>query len=120
MPVNQFFGLDQNYTAPFTQPLTFFDTMGSSHGTRNFAICYYPFPFQKRLKITLANAPTDQDGAYNWFQYTYLRYPTTAEVATWTGTGLDSPAVRNQWNNLGTDPKSTTGNVHGCQLLFHK
>lgn len=110
MPFNQFWGLGQTYTAPFTQPLTFLDTMGSQYGSNNFSICYYPFAFQTRLKITLTNTPSNMD-MMNWFQYTYLKYPTATEVVTWSGTSEDSTIVRNQWNHLGTDPKSTSGNV---------
>ena len=114
MLVNDFFGKGQNYVAPFTQPLVFYNYLpnGCCGGTDSFANSYYPFPFQKRLKITLFNAPTSDPSfpCGDWFQYTYQRYPTATEVQTWTP-GADSTIVRNQWNNLGVDPKDATGNV---------
>ena len=104
MTFNQFFGYGKSYTAPFNEPLVYF-------GNNNmFAINYYPFPFKKRLKITMTALSGEANAV--WFQYTYLKYPTDAEVQTWTGTSEDSQTVRNQWNNLGTDPKSTTGNLN--------
>lgn len=108
MTLNAFFGYNQVYTAPFNPPLTHFDDRPAYHKDSNFAICYYPFPFQKRLKITIDRTT---DAGACWFQYTYLRYPTASEVQTWAGTGEDSAIVRNQWNNLGSDPKDPTGNV---------
>lgn len=111
IPVNSFFGVGQNYTAPFTQPISFFDTMGSEYGKSNFAICYYPFAFKRHLKITFTNVSDGMLTGNQWYQYTYLKYPTTKEVKTWTA-GDDSKTVRNQWNNLGVDPKSATGNVN--------
>ena len=114
LTINEFWGYHQVYTAPFTQPLTYFDDLPKNPDHPNafdrMGVCYYPFPFKKRLKVTLAG-PSDKLQNFGWYQYTYLKYATGTDVETWTGTGVDSPTVRNQWNNLGIDPKSTTGNV---------
>ena len=118
--LNEFWGYHQVYTFPFTQPLMYFDDLPANPNHPNafdrMGVCYYPFPFQQRLKVTLSG-PVDKFQAFGWYQYTYLKYPTAAEVQTWTGTSEDSLAVRNQWNNMGSDPKSAAGNISTTQTL---
>ncbi len=109
MPIYQLFGYGQKFTPPFTPPLVFFDTNSFDHlWSDRFANSFYPFPFARRLKITI-NAPHKDAG--KWYQYTYLKYPPDTKVQTWAGTQLDSPVVRRQWENLGVDPKDGQGNV---------
>jgi hypothetical protein len=92
--------------APFTEPFAFLDPHP------RFGILYYPFSFQKRLKVTTTGDFSKlPDPNSCWYQYTYLTYPNTNRVTTWVGPGQDSPMVRNQWTHLGTDPKSTAGNI---------
>ena len=112
MTFAQFFGKDGKYTAPFTPPLAYFDVQGSQTGSwqeeaqsRMYANLYYPFPFQKRLKITASVEGGMQPFACSWYQYTYLKYPAGTAVKTWTGAQVDSPLVRRLWQNMGQDPK---------------
>ena len=93
--------------APITDPLAFLDPRP------RFGILYYPFTFNKRLKVTTTDDFTKLADPYtsSWYQYTYLTYPQTNAVTTWAGTNEDSTTVRAQWNNLGSDPKPVDGNV---------
>ena len=93
---------------PFTPPLVLFDNFPLPYHANRLAISYYPFPFKKRLTIIMTPQPRDD---CKWFQYTGIKYPTGTAVASWSGKKLDSPLVRKQWDNLGTDPKDTAGNV---------
>ena len=92
--------------APFSEPFAFLDPRP------RFGILYYPFAFKKHLKVTTTDDFTplpDPNGC--WYQYTYLTYAGSHAVTTWAGPEQDSPTVRSQWTNLGSDPKPTTGNV---------
>jgi hypothetical protein len=92
--------------APFTEPFSFLDPRP------RFGILYYPFTFKKHLKVTTTDDFTplpDPNGC--WYQYTYLSYADSNAVTTWAGPEQDSPTVRSQWTNLGSDPKPATGNV---------
>ena len=108
LPVDQLFG---GHIPPFTAPFAFLDPKW------RFGILYYPFAFKTRLKITttrdLSGPSGNDDGS--WYQYTYLTYPDAAGVTSWAGPKEDSPAVREQWNHPGTDPKPAAGN-----LALHK
>jgi hypothetical protein len=103
--VNKLFG---GALAPFDSPFGFHDPK------HRFSILYYPFSFQKRLKVT-----TTLDGRQHlkqgfsglWYQYTYLTYPNDSGIQSWAGRSQDSQKVREQWNQLGTDPKNAAGNV---------
>jgi len=91
---------------PFTEPFAFLDPRP------RFGILYYPFVFKKHLKVTTTDDFSklpDTNGC--WYQYTYLTYPDTNGVATWSGPQEDSTMVRSQWTHLGDDPKSTAGNA---------
>lgn len=91
-------------TRPFDEPLGFIDP------ARIFADLYYPFPFQKRLKITLRpNAASFTNMDVKWYQYTALSYPADFKVETWAGTQVDRPAVRSQWQKCGENPNDLTG-----------
>jgi hypothetical protein len=82
MTFDQFFGKDGKYTAPFTPPLAYFDvaSRGTPGGNNRFAVLYYPFAFQKRLKITVSLQGGMQPFAASWYQYTYLKYPSGTTV----------------------------------------
>ena len=70
-----------------------------------YANLYYPFPFQKRLKITASVEGGMQPFPASWYQYTYVKFPSGTVVKTWPGPQVDSPAVRQIWENMGQDPK---------------
>src|ERR1019366_7270702 len=109
LTLDEFF---RSQTAPFTDPLCFFDSVtinGKEH--HRFAITYYPFSFGKRLKVTIV-PPTDRrDCGLTWYQYTYLAYPKGQKINTWKGVGEDGGKVRDQWQHLGRDPKESKGNI---------
>jgi hypothetical protein len=107
MPFSEFFGKGGKYTAPFSPPLAYFDTLGLqwNNGPGTYAILYYPFTFKKRLKITAYHPAGMKYYEATWFQYTYLKYPPGTPVETWKGREVDSPAVRAQFEHRGKDPK---------------
>jgi hypothetical protein len=91
-------------TPPYTEPLAFMDP------AKIFAISYYPFTFQKRLKVTVRpNAPTFVTMDSKWYQYTSLAFPADAKVPTWTGPAADTAAVRTMWTRSGDNPNDLTG-----------
>jgi len=102
MTFAEYFGKDGSYTWPFTPPLAFFST--------TFANTYYPFPFEKRLKITAARAGGfPYDGPYAWYQYTYQKFPSGTRVESWGGPQVDSATTRSLLTQVGDDPQSTAG-----------
>ena len=107
MTFAEFFGKSGKYRSPFAPPLAYFDTLGLQwkEGPGSFAIMYYPFVFNKRLKITAYHPAGMKHYDATWFQYTYLKYPPGTSVETWKGKEVDSPAVRTQFERLGEDPK---------------
>ena len=113
MTFAEFFGKDGKYSTPFTPPLAYFDVSGSElpltgkpgKVSRMYSNLYYPFPFQKRLKITASVEGGMQPFACSWYQYTYLKFPSGTAVKTWSGPQIDSPLVRRMWQNMGQDPK---------------
>lgn len=64
MTFAEFFGKGGNYKAPFTPPLAYFDE--PRKGT--YAILYYPFAFNKRLKITAYHAAGMKHYDAAWFR----------------------------------------------------
>ncbi len=119
MTFAEFFGKGQKFSSPFTPPLAYFDPLGSewSKGPGAFAVLYYPFPFQKRLKITAYN-PAGAMKFYEctWFQYTYLKYPADVSVATWKGR-VDSPKVRALWEPAGAPPNEAIAQKTGKTIV---
>lgn len=107
LPVFEFFNGEHS---PVTTPFAF-------RQKEQFGVIYYPFTFEKRLKITLSDPALTRlveekmDNRCNWYQFDYLTYPSDVKVKTWSA-GVDEyeEKVRMQWNNLGKDPKSTEGN----------
>lgn len=83
-----------------------------------FGDVYYPFSFNKRLKIALSDTviarllKENNDRSCNWYQFDYLTYPQDVTVKSWTK-GIDpyEEITRHQWMNLGVDPKTSAGNV---------
>ncbi len=105
MTFAEFFGKHHQYVAPFTPPLAYFDMIGTEYTKGGgFAICYHPFSFQKRLRISTWHPKGLQPWTDTWYQFTYLKYPAGTEVRTWPGRDSDSAAVRAQWENNGADP----------------
>lgn len=84
--------------APFLSPLVGNDTVSSGGN-----YCYLPMPFREGCKIVV----TDIDIYYH---VTYQRFASADGVTTFTGTA-DSTAVRNMWNNAGSDPKPDQGDT---------
>ena len=101
---------------PFTAPLTFQDDGTFPIPPRydinrgRFSIMYYPLTFKKRLKITFVPERNWDFRGTTWYQNTYIAYPQGSEVESWNDPRLDNRQVRNQWKNIGKDPKSTEGN----------
>jgi regulation of enolase protein 1 (concanavalin A-like superfamily) len=87
--------------SPFLKPLIARADTDSSGGWN----VYVPFPFAQSMKIT-----TNKAGVDLFYHVGYHTYSPDTAIATWTGSE-DSTAVRNMWNNAGTDPKSDTGNT---------
>ncbi|MBP9873263.1 MAG: DUF2961 domain-containing protein [Haliscomenobacter sp.] len=101
MHLKDFFG---GKIAPFDGPLCFIDSLNL------FAISYYPFPFQKRLKITMRpNSESFEQMDTKWYQYTHLIYPADYQITTWQGPQTPSKAVRDQWQKTGENPNDLTG-----------
>ncbi|MBS1794722.1 MAG: DUF2961 domain-containing protein [Acidobacteria bacterium] len=101
---------------PFDLPLTFMDDGTFPIPPRydinrgRFATMYYPFNFNKRLKITFIPNKDWNFRGTTWYQNTHVVYPKTEKIASWTGRELDSRRVREQWAGVGRDPKDATGN----------
>jgi hypothetical protein len=107
VPVFEFFNGEH---APVTDPFAF-------RQKSQFGVVYYPFAFEKRLRITLSDTAlvrmvnANIETSCNWFQFDYLTYPAETKVKSWdVKTTEYEETVRKQWANLGEDPKNTTGN----------
>jgi len=107
VPVFEYFNGEQ---FPVTIPFAF-------RQKSQFGIIYYPFTFEKRLRITLADTLLTRmvkdslEKSCNWFQFDYLTFPQGTKVDTWTPATASEyePIVKKQWENLGENPKSTVG-----------
>ena len=109
MTFAEFFGKGGKYTPAVHAAAGLFRRDWSSqwsNGPGAFAIMYYPLPFNKRLKITAYHPGGMKQYEMTWFQYTYLKYPPGTPVETWKGRGVDSPAVRTQFEQMGKDPEA--------------
>lgn len=107
VPVYEFFN---GSCASFTAPFTFRDG-------EMFGISYYPFCFEKRLRITLADSGLAQmiknnvETTCNWYQFDYLTYPPGTPIKSWNSeTDKFENVVKKQWNHLGEDPKIRINN----------
>ena len=85
---------------------------------QQFGDVYYPFAFSKRLKIALSDTvikrllSENNDRSCNWYQFDYLTFPQDSKVKSWTNVADPYEEItRQQWLNLGQDPKTTVGNV---------
>ena len=83
-----------------------------------FGDVYYPFAFNKRLKIALSDTvikrllSENNDRNCNWYQFDYLTFPQDSKVKSWTNVADPYEEItRQQWLNLGQDPKTTVGNI---------
>jgi hypothetical protein len=110
MTFAEYFGEGQDYTAPLTPPFSFFATAGPLWIPNPFANTYYPFPFQKRLKIT-ASLPGgfSADDGLLWYQYTFQKYPSGTPVESWAGSQVDSDTMRSVLEDVGEDQTITAG-----------
>lgn len=85
--------------APFSPPLAFVDS------GYLFANLYYPFTFQKRLKVSLRpNAKSFEEMDTKWYQYTSLSFPADYKINTWQKEKVDASPVVQQWQNTGANP----------------
>ena len=107
VPVFEYFNGEH---PPVTDPFAF-------RQKSQFGVVYYPFAFEKRLRITLADTLLTRmvkdsiEKSCNWFQFDYLTYPQGTKVKTWnpaTEQEYES-TTRKQWENPGQDPKNTAG-----------
>jgi hypothetical protein len=109
MTINELF---DGRTPPFEAPLVFMEDEPITFvRLRRFANSYYPLPFERRLKIAVRPNETWGKDPYNWYQFTYLLYPPGTAVQSWPAGAPDTQAVRQQWLQLGSDPKPSAGNV---------
>ncbi len=118
MTLNDYFG---GKVAPFNSPFGFMDSIKDSHGIR-FADQYYPLRFKKHLVITIVpNSTWDAISGVGYSGgFTCHLFQPGYKLESWKGTGEDNQHVRSQWNNLGNDPKDTTGNInHKGFLTIH-
>jgi hypothetical protein len=112
MTFAEFFGKGGSYTAPFAPPLAFFATSSIAGITDPFANTYYPFPFEKRLKITAYRPGGLPEYAPSvWYQYTYQKYPSGTPVESWAGPQVDSETARALLSHAGEDPATTAGEL---------
>jgi len=103
--VNDFFNGDYR---PIDTPFAF-------KSAKQFAILYYPFAFQKRLKVAVSDTLLSRliknniDETQNWYQYDYLTYPVGTNTTTWSVSKTDAfeNKAREQWAHLGRGPKSS-------------
>ncbi len=84
------------------EPLEF-PLVGSFNKSSHGCYCYLPFPYRKRLKVTLSGKPL-------FYQMTYHRLASAEGIVSWIG-NEDTAMVLDQWNNVGTDPKLTVSNL---------
>ena len=107
VPVFEYFNGEH---APVTEPFAF-------RQRSQFGVIYYPFTFEKRLRIALSDTLFTRmmrdsiEKRCNWFQFDYLTFPPETKVKTWDkATVSEYEAIaRKQWENLGQNPKSTEG-----------
>jgi len=99
--MKDFFGA---VTAPFIHPFSFIDPVYI------FAINYFPFCFQERIKVSLSTTNPDFTGLdQKWYQYTSITYPADSRVETWKGTAYKDELLKKQWDSLGKNPNNTEG-----------
>jgi len=107
IPVYEFFNGEH---PPVTGPFAF-------RQKSQFGVVYYPFAFEKRLRIALSDTSLTRmvkdsiEKSCNWFQFDYLTFPPGTKVKTWDPETVSEyeTIARNQWENLGQNPKSTEG-----------
>ena len=93
--------------APFLTPL-----VGNGTVSCKGYYAYYPFEYEKGLKITISDVPSGTGTQASPFYYnmTFHRFDSTNGVKTWTGTE-DVSSVISMLSHVGVDPKSTNENV---------
>ena len=82
-----------------------------------FGVVYYPFAFEKRLRIALSDTMFTRmirdsiEKSCNWFQFDYLTFPPGTKVKSFDPVTVShyEAITRKQWDHLGQNPKSTEG-----------
>lgn len=87
-------------TAPFLYPLV--ANFTTSHGGY---ISYVPIPFNNHCKIWI-----NDTSMFVYYQVTFYKYDPSIQITPFNP-AMDVSTVQNLWNNVGTDPKSTYGNI---------
>ena len=106
VPVYEFFNGEH---PPVTPPFAF-------RQKEAFGIVYYPFSFEKRLRVTLADTmlvrmvKDNIETTCNWYQFDYITFPAGTKVSSWNPVDAYEQTVRQQWANVGEDPKDEKGN----------
>jgi hypothetical protein len=113
-PVTDFF---KGEFPPVTKPFGF-------HEIKQFGDVYYPFAFSRRLKIVLSDTvitrllKENNDRSCNWYQFDYLTYPQNTSVKSWQNKpDAFEEITKQQWLNLGKDPKTSDGNIVEEKLI---
>ncbi len=91
--------------APFRAPLV----MNSAVSSGGY-VSYLPMLFAGSVTVALQK----HSNMNEYLQVNYEQFTSDTVVSTWTSSesgSQDSSAVRALWNNVGTDPKSVTGNT---------
>ncbi|MCP4628135.1 MAG: DUF2961 domain-containing protein, partial [bacterium] len=109
MEVNKFFG---GATPPFDGPLMHAEQLDPVNNPEQwlFSVGYYPFPFARRLKITLTPWPSfepanEMEDIARWHQFTGILYPPDAVIESWSPQSTArKQAVVAQWERMGENP----------------
>lgn len=105
MSVSELFGAE---VKPYNGTLAFFDPLA------RFSILYYPFTFQKRLKVAIRpNGDDYLKTEARWYQYTYLALSPETAITTWKEQETDNRQVRDQWSKNGDNPND----IGGCRKI---
>ncbi len=95
-----------------THPPFLFPLVGDGVRSCKGYYSYYPFPYEKGLKITIDSVPTGTGYSASPFYYniTYHRFDSPDDVQTWSGTE-DASVVLDQLDHVGEDPKISSSNT---------
>jgi hypothetical protein len=115
MTIGDYFG---GKVVPFNAPFGFMDSIPNEFGIR-FEDQYYPLRFKKHLVITIVPNETwdAMDASVGACGFTCHLFQPGYQLESWKGITEDNQHVRYQWNNLGKDPKDTTGNIEHSGTL---
>lgn len=85
---------------PFLKPL-----VGGPNDNSGGYISFVPLPFAQSLKII-----RDREVDVGTYQITFQKLDPSIQISSFTG-NEDVSDIATKWQNLGTDPKPTTGNI---------